>query len=279
MVCRKGKKEDRYNQDDFAVLSTGNTRVLAVFDGHGAKGEQVASFVRQSICDNLEKTLSSNKDDLADSSVIQAFHEAHAACELHSIVVDNKDKFDCVSSGTTATVAIVGPDRITIGFVGDSRCIIARERKAGTKAFELVYQTMDQTCERKDERRRIKESGGECKRLKGDIPRRVFVKDHGYPGLAMTRSIGDTSGEAAGIIPTPEIFRVRINRDSEQFVVVASDGIWEFLSSESVVQIISSYSKDSVQEAAQAVVKSALNEWEKQSPWAIDDITCIIAWL
>lgn len=267
------------NQDDFAVFSTDNTRVLAVFDGHGPSGAKVSSFVQQAVVDSLIKVSLLKTDETTDSSISRVFQEAHAACKLHAAVLDDKDKFDCVSSGTTATVAIADTDKVTIGFVGDSRCIVAMQRKQGTKEFDIVAETKDQTCDRKDEKHRIESSGGECRRLKGDIPRRVFVKDHGYPGLAMTRSIGDTSGEAAGIIPIPEIVKVEINHEKEQFIVVASDGVWEFLSSQAVVQTVSAFNKHSVQAAAEAVVKQAQDAWEKQSPWAIDDITCIIAWL
>ena len=279
VVCQKGKKEDRFNQDDFVVIGSGENRVVGVFDGHGPHGAQLAGFVQKGIAENLIKVLSSKCSEPVESSLVRIHHEVHAACKLHAAVVDDKEKFDCVSSGTTSSVAIIGPEKITIGVVGDSRSIVATEKKNRSRVFKLTHSMLDQTCERKDERMRIEESGGEVRRLKGDIPHRVFVKDHGYPGLAMTRSIGDTSGQKAGIIPTPEIITLEKNHKKEQFLVIASDGVWEFLSSESVVEIVSGFSKDSAQAAAEAVVKKALIEWEKQSPWAIDDITCIIAWL
>lgn len=36
-------------------------------------------------------------------------------------------------------------------------------------------------------------------------PQRVFLKDYEYPGLAMSRSFGDTIASKVGVIPTPGI--------------------------------------------------------------------------
>ena len=57
-------------------------------------------------------------------------------------------------------------------------------------------------------------------------PYRSFRSGCEFPGLAMARSIGDTSGTAIGIIATPEITRLPIGI-SEKFIVTATDGIWD----------------------------------------------------
>jgi serine/threonine protein phosphatase PrpC len=53
------------------------------------------------------------------------------------------------------------------------------------------------------------------------------------PGLAMTRSMGDKVGAHAGVIAEPEIMEFTITAD-DRFIVVASDGVWEYLSNEDV---------------------------------------------
>ena len=48
-------------------------------------------------------------------------------------------------------------------------------------------------------------------------PARVWLKEAQLPGLAMSRSVGDTVGKAAGVISTPEITTHTIN-DADRFV-------------------------------------------------------------
>ena len=56
----------------------------------------------------------------------------------------------------------------------------------------------------------------------------------------MSRSLGDSVAAQAGVIATPVIKEHRITSE-DKFMVLASDGVWEFLSSERVVNIVSAY--------------------------------------
>jgi serine/threonine protein phosphatase PrpC len=53
------------------------------------------------------------------------------------------------------------------------------------------------------------------------------------PGLAMSRSLGDGLAHSCGVISDPEIIEFEVHPD-DKFIVVASDGVWEFLSNEQV---------------------------------------------
>lgn len=59
-------------------------------------------------------------------------------------------------------------------------------------------------------------------------PLRVWQQNLKYPGLAMTRSFGDTMGRSAGIICEPEILDINLKKNSK-IIIIASDGIWEYL--------------------------------------------------
>jgi serine/threonine protein phosphatase PrpC len=59
-----------------------------------------------------------------------------------------------------------------------------------------------------------------------------------YPGTAFTRSIGDSVAESIGVIADPEIFVLDLNSNNP-FFVLASDGVFEFLSSQTVVDMVS----------------------------------------
>lgn len=60
------------------------------------------------------------------------------------------------------------------------------------------------------------------------------------PGLAMTRSIGDKLAATIGVTAQPDIISHRLTPE-DKFFVMASDGIWEFLSSEHVIQVVGTY--------------------------------------
>ena len=60
------------------------------------------------------------------------------------------------------------------------------------------------------------------------------------PGLAMSRSIGDSIAGKIGVIPDPVITEHRITKE-DKFIIIASDGLWEFLSSQACVETVSNY--------------------------------------
>ena len=70
----------------------------------------------------------------------------------------------------------------------------------------------------------------------GDPPR-VWLKQKMTPGCAFTRSIGDGAGEEIGVYANPELVTKEL-READQFVAIASDGVWEFLPSQQVVDMV-----------------------------------------
>ena len=61
------------------------------------------------------------------------------------------------------------------------------------------------------EKKRIYQMGGVVEKAldendKETGPYRVWAKDEDYPGLAMSRSIGDIDAKSVGVIPNPQIF-------------------------------------------------------------------------
>lgn len=106
-------------------------------------------------------------------------------------------------------------------------------------------------------------------------PQRVWLMNEDVPGLAMSRSLGDYVAQSVGVIPDPEILEYEICPD-DIFMVIASDGIWEFMPNEDVARIsLPFYAKSAPEAAANALVKEAYKKW-KQEEEVIDDITCVI---
>ncbi|GMI68985.1 hypothetical protein HRI_000567800 [Hibiscus trionum] len=93
-----------------------------------------------------------------------------------------------------------------------------------------------------------------------------------YPGTAFTRSVGDGTAETIGVIAVPEIKVVRLT-PSHLFFVVASDGVFEFLPSQTVVNMAAAYTDP--RDACAAIAGESYKLWldiENRT----DDITIII---
>ena len=89
-------------------------------------------------------------------------------------------------------------------------------------------------------------------------PQRIWVKNINSPGLAMSRSVGDTIAHSVGCSCEPDITYTALN-PQDRIVMLASDGIWEFLSNSQVANVVLPYfSKDAPEAAANALVSAAL---------------------
>lgn len=64
-------------------------------------------------------------------------------------------------------------------------------------------------------------------------PARVWLKNEDLPGLAMSRSLGDFVAASVGVIADPEFTDFNLSHD-DKFLVIGSDGVFEFLSNEEV---------------------------------------------
>ena len=93
------------------------------------------------------------------------------------------------------------------------------------------------------------------------------------PGLAMSRSFGDDVASSVGVISEPEII-IKKRHKNDRFIVSGSDGIWEFLSNQDAVDIISK-NKGDANKASRILCKEATTKWQEEEE-VIDDITCVI---
>merc|ERR1719203_1395510 len=231
-------------------------------------GHDVSGFVKEALprafvqdsrfADDPEKALSS------------AFPTTHRKCTESQ----HDGHFDCSLSGTTATLVMHRDSTLYVAHVGDSRAVIARSKCGELKSEDL---TDDHKPTVETERRRIQAAGGQIKRLDGDIPHRVFLNGKMYPGLAMTRSIGDTVGVTAGVTSTPDVKALKVQKDW-RFLLLCSDGVWEFISSQEAVDIVGRFAVADVQKAAESLASEAWNRWIHEEGDVVDDITVICAW-
>jgi len=105
----------------------------------------------------------------------------------------------------------------------------------------------------------------------GDPPR-VWDSTLERPGCAFTRSLGDQVAEDVGVYAEPEVLSWEIT-PADRFIVIASDGVFEFITSQSVIDLIEGC--DSRLEGAKKVVNEAYTLWLTYDE-RTDDITIII---
>ena len=106
-------------------------------------------------------------------------------------------------------------------------------------------------------------------------PFRVWEKNKDYPGLAMSRSIGDLKAKDIGIIPDPEIIEWKLTFHTK-YIVICSDGVWEFLSNKDVMECGKKYYiENNPRGFCKELIDNATKFWEKEDV-AIDDITTVI---
>jgi serine/threonine protein phosphatase PrpC len=119
----------------------------------------------------------------------------------------------------------------------------------------------DHTPDAPAERRRILDAGGRiCKmRFQSEFgPNRVWLKDYWTPGLAMTRSFGDLIGAIVGINANPDIY-LHILKPTDKFLILATDGLWNFLSSKEAVRMVSlMYGSETAESCCKVLIAEAV---------------------
>jgi serine/threonine protein phosphatase PrpC/CRP-like cAMP-binding protein len=234
--------------------------------------------------------------------------KAHVECNL---AMHQEQSLDDSLSGTTAiSVYVHGRrNRISICNVGDSRAVLGKAtpgagvggvphgQRDALKAYPL---SRDQTPYRRDERARIRGTGARILSLdqleglepildesqnddlelgeeldEGGDPPRVWSPHGDYPGTAFTRSLGDAMAEELGVFAEPEMLTREI-KPGDKMLVIASDGIYEFLTNQSVIDICAKFTDPL--EACRAVVAESYELW-LQYELRTDDITIIVVFV
>ena len=193
-----------------------------------------------------------------------------------------KANFDYVNSGTTCNLVFQFNNHLVDFFVGDSRSIIIEDNGLYTNQ-KIKLLSIDHKPNLPEEFSRIEFSGGaveRCKDLYGNEigPLRVFKAGCPFPGLAMSRSLGDLQAKECGVISYPQIIEYDINYNSKYFLV-CSDGFWEFMSNETVRDIGNNfYNNNDVAGFCKELVNTAVNVWSQREK-ARDDITVVAVFL
>lgn len=227
--------------------------VFGIFDGH--RGAAAAEFSSRALPRFLQalSSISSPIDALKEAFIKTdiSFREELDFCRKSKSVIQKDWHPGC----TSAAVLIVR-NKLFVANAGDCRTILCR---AGCP----VVLSKDHVASCLEERERVINAGGQVKWQVDDW--RV-----GPAALQVTRSIGDDDLKPA-VTAEPEISETILSAEDE-YLVMASDGLWDVLSNAEVVSII----KDTVKEPGMCSKRLATEAAERGSK---DNITVIVVFL
>jgi serine/threonine protein phosphatase PrpC len=291
-VSKAGRNQNgdtKQNQDTPLVHpNVGDVKgfnMFGVLDGHGPQGHFVSQFCKNYFIRRMNSFVIQCKQENITTPeglyeklkrtkfafIIQAFKDA-------DLEMTKQNQFEYNFSGTTCNIVFQFKKNLICASVGDSRGILIYDNDNNTNQgiFPLSH---DHKPDLPQEMNRIMNNGGRVDKLTDQYgnkvgPNRVFKYGLTYPGLAMSRSLGDFEAKECGVITEPEIIEYKMNHNSK-YMVICSDGVWEFLKNENVRDLGNVYyQKGDVGNFCTNLLKKAVETWE-QCDIIRDDITIV----
>ncbi|KAF0288333.1 putative protein phosphatase [Amphibalanus amphitrite] len=173
-------------------------------------------------------------------------------------------------SGCTAVVALLHGRQLYVANIGDSRCVLSRSGRA-------VDMSDDHKPEDEPELQRIVNAGG-----------KVTMDGRVNGGLNLSRAFGDHAYKADKNLPAeeqmisacPDIRCVTIEPGTDEFMVLACDGIWNSKKSQEVVDFVSERIRERGETQLSKICEELFDECLAPNTMGdgtgCDNMTCII---
>jgi serine/threonine protein phosphatase PrpC len=278
-TCRKGLKPESPNQDSWSILQVESSySIYGVYDGHGQKGHDVSNFVKDALPKLIvrDPRFQGNDEEAKKDMLKESFRKTQSLIST----LEKEKRMSASMSGTTATVVIhdVKENKLLVSHVADSTCVLGK-KVSGSDKYTAEALTRDHKPDLKDEKSRIEKAGGRVV-FDGYANHRIYAKNARYPGLNMSRCLGDLLGHSdCGITCEPEV-KVRALQPDDQILLLCSDGVWEFISPTEAVNIVAQFEPTEAMAAAEKLAKEAWDRWIREEGGAVvDDITVVVVYL
>lgn len=245
------------NQDSAAVMhgdhkdASFGRSVFAVCDGHGPLGHQVSAIVAKGMTAGVKQRVDVHLKQMllrVEAYLIQAQPEVASL------------------SGSTCCAVELGADGVTCANAGDSRALLLSKQEEEWTCQPL---SSDHNVQNLSESRRLAAAG-----VQPDRHGRIWNRDRSM-GWNFTQSLGDTIGKQCGICCQPEVKVVDWNQladdGGQHYIVIASDGLWEFVPNQEVMETVAQ--GGSLSAICQKLAVEARRRWRNFDPTHIDDTT------
>ena len=277
-----GEDEKKINQDNYFIFNNfvdHDKIFMSVCDGHGAVGQEISNFLKENLPIELNHAIkNSNKNILTDDLtpiITKIFNKIN-------LKLTSNEMINSLLSGSTCVSLIYTPYKLITANVGDSRAFLGKHNEKLKKWF-CYNLTEDHKPNLEKEKQRILKMGGRIEPIRdfdGSFigADRVWVKNGDYPGLAMSRSFGDQIAHSVGVSVEPDI-KIYEFKEEDKFFVLASDGLFEFIDGQKIVEIIGEYyEKGDIVDCCEYLYKVAREKWLMEEE-VVDDITIILVFL
>ena len=206
-------KNTRDYMEDFHAINTKlngdpTQALFAIFDGHG--GRTPAVFCKDNFDLVFEKYMRETKGNV-EKSIKLTFEQIDS-----DLLAKLKEDEQMGSTVTMIYISInsMNKRRIYAANVGDSKGYLLQ------KSGKCIKLTREHTCKEPDEVERIKQKGG------------YVFNERVFSSLMVTRSIGDKELKKYGVIAEPYISQLNIDNSNDNYIIIASDGIWDIIDEE-----------------------------------------------
>jgi serine/threonine protein phosphatase PrpC len=208
-----------------------------------------------------------------------AITEGYRRCNEDLVKDSLASGYDIQISGCACILMIQKDRKIWVSHAGDSRLVVG---KVGSP--EIILATEDHKPTNPGEKQRLEERGSAVVAFEyedGQVSiSRVFVKGTDYPGLCMSRSLGDQSVKDHGVTAEPDVVEFDIPGSipgERYFIVLASDGVWEFISSKLVITSLSKkLATESIAKGVDRIIIESKKRWNQSEGNYCDDITAML---
>ena len=279
-----GEEPKENNQDNYFIYKNFMNKkdyiYMSVCDGHGIEGHFVSDFMKEilpyDMSENLKLCNLMTENEKEREKIHQIIKETFILANEKLVY---NEEINSLFSGSTCVSVIYTPEKLIVPNIGDSRAVLGRLVNKEKNEYKAINLSRDHKPTEKDEAQRIIENDGRIQPFteEGEFvgPERVWIKEEEVPGLAMTRSFGDRVAATVGVMSEPEIKEFYFD-EGDKFMIIASDGIWEFISSQECVDIIKDYyDKNDLKGCCEYLYQESSKRWLKEEE-VIDDTTLIL---
>lgn len=252
---------------------------VGVYDGHG--GPETSRYINDHLFHNLKRFTSEQQSMSVD--VIRKAFQATEEGFLSLVVRQWPTKPQIAAVGSCCLVGIICNGTLYIANLGDSRAVLGRAVKATGEVLALQLSTEHNAA--------IESVRQELHSMHPDDSQIVVLKHNVWrvKGLIqISRSIGDVYLKKAEFNREPLYAKFRLKEPfqkpilssepsilvhnllpQDQFVIFASDGLWEHLSNQEAVDLVQKHPRSGI---ARRLVKTALQEAAKKREMRYSDL-------
>lgn len=251
--------------------------MVGVLDGHG--GSSCADYIQQQLPISISNSVSSAaKRSSSDSETLQAhLRSAFASTDSNFLYVARRNNDNSGSTAATCTFMLSDKGggnelRLLLGSVGDSRTVLYGTDPSTGRIIPVSENPVHRPA-MPQEKRRVESMGAQVMRIQG-IDRVVMRVKDSTIGLAVSRAFGDLlMKEPKQVVSAvPEFTDVLVDLKTDQFVVLGTDGVFDFIPAQTIGDIVAcaDRTEDGLTRAAESIIALA------RSNGSTDDRTCVI---